>query len=238
MNSKIDRIQEYKKQVEELLVYKQRFADSQEYETSYFIELNDDKNVDDKKKAYFFFNKLMTVNGELKAMRVDYEKKRQEAAELREQNDELAKESKCLKDEKIVLRTEIRDQQDRMDELNELYNKQKYRISNLNNELNKYKRSLATHDEILERSSTLQLLPGQTRNIDYQSNQGSSDQIGFQSYFSSMKKDDNAKPKDPVENLTKITAQDIGLPDPKPENHKKALNTIPNKNLMTKLLNP
>jgi hypothetical protein len=51
----------------------------------------------------FFFNKLMTLNGELVAMRVDYEKKRQEAAELREENDKLSSVAKSLKDERSQL---------------------------------------------------------------------------------------------------------------------------------------
>lgn len=61
--------------------------------------------MEDGKKVEYFFNKLLTVNGELKAMRVDYEKKRAEAADLREQNDKFSHDVDCLREEKIELRT-------------------------------------------------------------------------------------------------------------------------------------
>jgi hypothetical protein len=57
--------------------------DHQEFDTNYYISVKDDRTTSEGHKCDFFFNKLLTVNGELKGLRVDYEKKRAEVIDLK-----------------------------------------------------------------------------------------------------------------------------------------------------------
>jgi hypothetical protein len=73
-------------------------------------------------------------------MRVDYEKKRTENIELKEISAKLQKESMLLREEKVQLKTDLRNAKAQYEDLAEKSNNFKTRIITLKNDLNKYKR--------------------------------------------------------------------------------------------------